>query len=147
MIKTRPARSMDDFTLARIVHVAAVLFWIGGVAFVTWVVMPAIRHSERASDRLAKFHAIEGRFSTQAKVWVLLAGASGFWMVRAAPRRAAISGSNLNARYLRQQRRAQRIAKAARAGQYCGKTSDCPGQICARPSQDDGRTRTLLSCA
>ena len=75
---------MDDFTLARIVHVVAVLFWIGGVGFVTWVVMPAIRQSERATDRLAKFHTIEGRFAWQAKIWVLLAGASGFWMVHRA---------------------------------------------------------------
>ena len=75
---------MDDFTIARIVHVVAVLFWIGGVGVVTWVVMPAIRHSESAADRLGKFHAIEGRFAGQAKIWVLLAGASGFWMVHRA---------------------------------------------------------------
>lgn len=75
---------MDDFALARIVHVVAVLFWIGGVGFVTWVVMPTIRHSEPPADRLGKFHAIEGRFAGQAKIWVLLAGASGFWMVHRA---------------------------------------------------------------
>ena len=33
----------DDFTLARVIHVVAVLFWIGGVAFVTLVLMPAVR--------------------------------------------------------------------------------------------------------
>lgn len=75
---------MDDFALARIVHVVAVLFWIGGVGFVTWLVMPTIRHSEAPADRLGKFHAIEGRFAGQAKIWVLLAGASGFWMVHRA---------------------------------------------------------------
>lgn len=75
---------MDDFTLARTVHVVAVVLWIGGVGFVTWVVMPAIRHNESAADRLGKFHAIEGRFAGQAKLWVLLAGASGFWMVHRA---------------------------------------------------------------
>ena len=75
---------MDDFTIARIVHVVAVLFWIGGVGFVTWVVMPTIRQSESAADRLGKFHAIEGRFAGQAKLWVLFAGASGFWMVHRA---------------------------------------------------------------
>ena len=75
---------MDDFTIARVVHVVAVLFWTGGVGFVTWVVMPAIRHSESEADRLGKFHAIEGRFAWQAKIWVLLGGASGFWMVHRA---------------------------------------------------------------
>lgn len=75
---------MDDITIARIVHVVAVLFWIGGVGFVTLVIMPSIRRHERASEWLGKFHAIEGLFATQAKLWVLLAGASGFWMVHRA---------------------------------------------------------------
>ncbi|WP_341711085.1 hypothetical protein [Erythrobacter sp.] len=71
---------MDDFTLARVVHVAAVVGWIGGVWFVTFVVMPAIARAEAPADRLHAFHRIEQGFSVQAKVWVLLAGASGFWM-------------------------------------------------------------------
>lgn len=72
---------MDDFTIARIVHVVAVLFWIGGVAFVTLVVMPSVRSLHAPDDRLAAFHKLEGRFAPQARLWVLLAGASGFWMV------------------------------------------------------------------
>ena len=44
---------MDDLVLARAIHVTAVVFWIGGVGFVTWVVMPALRASERpARDQL-----------------------------------------------------------------------------------------------
>lgn len=72
---------MDDFTIARIVHVVAVLMWIGGVAFVTTVFMPAIRRDRKADDRLAAFHRIENGFAWQARIWVLLAGLSGFWMV------------------------------------------------------------------
>jgi len=72
---------MDDFTIARIVHVVAVLMWIGGVAFVTTVIMPALRRDREAADRLAAFHWIENGFAWQAKIWVVLAGASGFWMV------------------------------------------------------------------
>ncbi|KRW95261.1 hypothetical protein [Paracoccus sp. MKU1] len=72
---------MDDFTLARIVHVVAVLFWIGGVAFVTTVLIPAIAAAFPAAERLHFFHRIEGRFAPQARLWVLLAGASGLWMV------------------------------------------------------------------
>ncbi|MFA6220496.1 MAG: DUF4149 domain-containing protein [Erythrobacter sp.] len=71
---------MDDFTLARVVHVVSIVGWIGGVWFVTFVVMPAIARSEAPDDRLHAFHKIEQCFSVQAKVWVLLAGASGFWM-------------------------------------------------------------------
>lgn len=72
---------MDDFTAARVVHVVAVLFWIGGVAFVTLVIMPSIRAMHTPEQRLTAFHRIEGRFAPQARIWVLLAGASGFWMM------------------------------------------------------------------
>lgn len=71
---------MDDFILARVLHVVAVLFWIGGVAFVTLVVMPSVRARFGAGERLAAFHEVEGRFAPQARLWVLLAGISGLWM-------------------------------------------------------------------
>ncbi len=72
---------MDDFIVARIVHVAAVVLWIGGVAFVALVVLPAARGGDRSDEGLAAFHRIERRFAPQARIWVLLAGASGLWMV------------------------------------------------------------------
>lgn len=72
--------AFDDFTLARVVHVASVVGWIGGVWFVTFVVMPAIIRNEPPQSRLMAFHRIEQGFAPQARVWVLLAGISGFWM-------------------------------------------------------------------
>ena len=72
---------MEDFSIARAVHVLTVLLWIGGVAFVTLVVMPSVRKEYPPADRLAAFHRLEGRFAPQAQLWVLLAGISGFWMV------------------------------------------------------------------
>ena len=72
---------MDDFTLARAVHVLAVILWIGGVAFVTLVVMPMLKASEEPDTRLARFQQIESGFAWQARIWVLIAGASGLWMV------------------------------------------------------------------
>jgi len=72
---------MDDIIIARAIHILSVLFWIGGVAFVTLVVMPSIRGSFAPDDRLAAFHRIEGHFAPQARVWIVLAGASGFWMI------------------------------------------------------------------
>jgi uncharacterized membrane protein len=71
---------MTDFIYARIVHVLAVLLWIGGVAFVTLVIMPAVRRDHPPGERLAAFARIEGGFAPQARIWVLLAGASGLWM-------------------------------------------------------------------
>jgi uncharacterized membrane protein len=63
---------MDDVTLARAVHVLAVIHWMGGVAFVTAVVLP-----ER---EFALFEAVERRFSAQVKVSVPLVGLSGAYM-------------------------------------------------------------------
>lgn len=61
-------------------HVLAVVAWIGGVAFVTTVLMPSVRRAFAPDERLQAFHRFEGKFAPQAAVWVLLAGASGFWM-------------------------------------------------------------------
>lgn len=73
--------AVDDFALARAVHVIAVLFWIGGVGFVTRVLMPTLRTTELPQDRLRRFQQMEARFAWQARLWVLLAGASGLWLV------------------------------------------------------------------
>lgn len=72
---------MDDLALARVLHVLAVVLWIGGVGFVTTVAMPAIRAGYPPAERLKAFHRFESRFVWQARLWVLLAGASGFWMI------------------------------------------------------------------
>ena len=68
---------MIDLALARAVHVLAVVVWIGGVAMVTLVVLPAAR---RAGDA-AMFERIEQRFAAQSRWVVLLAGLSGFYLV------------------------------------------------------------------
>lgn len=71
---------MDDVIVARVLHVSAVLAWIGGVWFVTLVLLPAIGRGEPPAKRVVAFHRIEGQFAPQASAWVVLAGASGFWM-------------------------------------------------------------------
>lgn len=71
---------MDDIAVARALHLLAVVHWIGGVAFVTAVLTPAVARFAGPSRRLAAFEAIEGRFSAQAKVSVTLAGLSGLYM-------------------------------------------------------------------
>ncbi len=69
------------FTIARAIHVLGVVFWIGGVAFVTTVLIPALRQHGDTGARLAQFERLEGRFARQAR-WITLAtGISGFLMV------------------------------------------------------------------
>ncbi|MCP5202140.1 MAG: hypothetical protein H6977_19245 [Gammaproteobacteria bacterium] len=71
---------MDDLFLARALHVLAVVHWIGGVAMVTLVILPALRAFGADADRLALFERLEGRFSGQARVSVAVAGLSGFYL-------------------------------------------------------------------
>ena len=71
---------MDAYVLARVLHVLAVVHWIGGVAMVTLVILPQMRALPPV-DRIAMFKRLEGRFGGQAKLSVLVAGASGLWML------------------------------------------------------------------
>lgn len=71
---------MDDVTIARAVHVLAVLHWFGGVAFVTTVVLPAVSRLAEPARRLMLFEEIERRFARQVRVSVPLAGVSGAYM-------------------------------------------------------------------
>ncbi len=73
--------SVNAFVIARALHVFGVVLWIGGVAFVTLVLLPALRRLESAGNRLALFELLEGRFALQARVTTLLTGLSGFYML------------------------------------------------------------------
>lgn len=72
---------MDDLTIARALHVAALVHWIGGVSMVTLVLLPGIRGAVPAAERLQLFEMIEGRFARQARISTLVAGVSGLWMM------------------------------------------------------------------
>jgi uncharacterized membrane protein len=72
---------VDDVTLARAFHVLAVVLWIGGVAFVTTVLLPATRNLHAPAERVVFFETVERRFGRQARVTTVLAGLSGFYMV------------------------------------------------------------------
>ncbi len=72
---------MEDYFLARALHVAAVVLWIGGVAFVTSVLLPAVRQFREPAERVAFFETVEAAFGRQAKATTLVAGLSGFYLV------------------------------------------------------------------
>jgi uncharacterized membrane protein len=72
---------MDELTLARALHVLAIVIWIGGVAMVTTVLLPAVRRLKSPNERLAFFEEVEGRFAGQARVTTLIAGLTGLYMV------------------------------------------------------------------
>jgi len=72
---------LRTLALARALHVAGVVLWIGGVAFVTLVLLPAVRRFEEPARRVAFFEEVEARFARQARFTTLLVGATGFWMM------------------------------------------------------------------
>jgi uncharacterized membrane protein len=71
---------MDDVVFARVLHIIAVVIWIGGVSMATTVALPAIRRGDLGADRLRAFQAIEHRFVWQARTAVIVVGLSGFYM-------------------------------------------------------------------
>lgn len=71
---------MDWITIARALHLIAIVHWIGGLAMVTLVILPGIMRMPQ-ERKLETFLVIEGRFARQAKVSVTVAGLTGFYMV------------------------------------------------------------------
>lgn len=67
--------------VARAVHVIGVVFWIGGVAMVTTVLLPAVARLGADEDALAFFERLERGFGRQARWTTALVGASGFYLV------------------------------------------------------------------
>ena len=72
---------MNDFVLARVLHIIGVVFWIGGVAMVTTVLLPAVRAFKEPQQRIEFFERIESRFAWQARVTTLITGGTGFYML------------------------------------------------------------------
>jgi uncharacterized membrane protein len=72
---------MNGLTIARAIHIVSIVIWIGGVSFVTLVMLPAIKSQYGFAQQESIFHLIENRFAKIAKWMVLIAGMSGFYMV------------------------------------------------------------------
>ena len=70
---------MALFNVLLAIHVLSVVWWIGGVFTVTTSLLPLFNRLP-ADDRIQWIRRFEGRFANQARIAVLLAGISGFWM-------------------------------------------------------------------
>ena len=71
---------MESWAIARVLHVAGVVLWIGGVAMVTTVLLPAIAARGAAFDL---FEALEHRFARQSRWTTALVGVTGLYLVAA----------------------------------------------------------------
>src|ERR1700694_3268069 len=73
---------MDDVAIARALHVLAVVIWIGGVAMVTMLVLPAVRYGDVGPNRLQVIEAIKRRFTWPARIATVVVGLTGFYMTQ-----------------------------------------------------------------
>ena len=73
---------MEQWGYARALHVLGVIFWIGGVAMVTTVLLPAVRLSHEQHP-VEFFERIESGFARQSRWMTALVGVTGFYLVYA----------------------------------------------------------------
>lgn len=71
---------MSGLGFAIAVHLIAVVWWLGGVASVTAVMLPAVAQG-LGSDPHEAFRRIEQRFAPQARVAVIVVGLSGAYLL------------------------------------------------------------------
>ena len=72
--------ALDTWGVARALHVLGVVLWIGGVAMVTTVLLPAVRRVPDG-DALAIFERFEQRFAWQSRWTTAIVGITGFYLV------------------------------------------------------------------
>ena len=72
---------MNEFVLARVIHVLCVILWIGGVAMVTTILLPVTINILSEEKRIEFFKRAKKRFAAQARYTTLFTGLSGFYMV------------------------------------------------------------------
>jgi uncharacterized membrane protein len=72
---------MDDLAIARVLHVLAVVIWIGGVAMVTIVILPTLAAIALPGERLQAFESLERRFAWVARIMTLITGMSGLYLL------------------------------------------------------------------
>lgn len=71
---------MLDLRIALAIHVISVIWWIGGLAMVTTVLLPGLRRGFHPDPGSALAY-IEQHFAPQARIAVLLVGGTGVYML------------------------------------------------------------------
>ena len=70
-----------EYVIAVTLHIMSVVVWIGGVTFVTLITFPMILRMDKSLEMVMMFQGTEHRFVKIAKVMVILAGLSGFYLL------------------------------------------------------------------
>src|SRR5574340_946881 len=69
------------FVVARVLHVLAIVVWIGGIAAVTTVMFPAMRRMDSTERKVWLFEQVERNFRPQAQIAWLIVGLTGVYMI------------------------------------------------------------------
>jgi len=69
------------FALMHIIHLLTVILWIGGLAFVTIVILPMVIRTPDALGKVLLFQRVEKKFARLARIYNLVTGATGFAMI------------------------------------------------------------------
>ena len=69
------------FTLIHIIHLITVIIWIGGLSFITIIVIPMLISWDDPLQKVLTFQRIEHRFAPVARIYNIITGVTGFVMV------------------------------------------------------------------
>lgn len=58
-------------------HVVTIVLWIGGVAFVTVIILPMLVTMEDSLEKVMLFQRVENKFARQARFYAWIAGVTG----------------------------------------------------------------------
>lgn len=72
---------MPLFYLMHIVHLLTVILWIGGLAFVTIIMLPMAISTPDPLQKVLTFQRVEHRFARLARAYNLVTGVSGLVMM------------------------------------------------------------------
>jgi len=68
------------FSIMHIIHVLTVIIWVGGLGFITILMLPMIVKMPDALQKVLLFQRIEHRFAPMARIYVVIVGITGFTM-------------------------------------------------------------------
>ncbi len=68
------------FSLMHILHILTVILWVGGLGFITILVLPMIVKMPDALQKALLFQRIEHRFAPLARIYTAVVGITGFAM-------------------------------------------------------------------
>ncbi|MFZ3071778.1 MAG: hypothetical protein WA162_00850 [Thermodesulfobacteriota bacterium] len=69
------------FSMMHVIHLIAVILWIGGLGFITILVLPLIIKMPDPLQKVLFFQRIEHKFAPMARVYNAITGITGFTMM------------------------------------------------------------------